>query len=98
VHLAGKIQAPAAAPERDFPSLGVAATVKESKKDKKKKQTMSLSDFMSSGAGSGRRGMSDPILDLPTAPRGRVEGEEEPSTLGGGFRAYGKQSSNLTII
>lgn len=85
----GKIQAPAAAPERDFPSLGVAATVKETKKDKKKKQTMSLSDFMSSGVGSGRRGNSDPILDLPTAPRGRVEGEEEPSTLGGGFRAYG---------
>ena len=57
---------------------------------------MSLSDFMSSGPSSGRRVMNDPILDLPTAPRGRVEGEEEPSTLGGGFRAYGKQNSNFT--
>ena len=73
----------------------MAATVKETKKEKKKKQTMSLSDFMSSGS-TGSRRYADPVLDLPTAPRPRVEGEEEGPQLGGGFRSYGEQ--NYTIF
>lgn len=84
----GTIQAPAAVPERDFPTLGVAVTVKENKKEKKKKQTMSLGDFMSSGGSSSRR-YEDAVVNLPTAPRGRVEGEEDSNPLGGGFRGYG---------
>ena len=87
---AGGIQAPISAPEEEFPSLGAAAVFKETKKDKKKKQTMSLGDFMASGGTGSRRGMDDPIMDLPTAPRGRREGEEDTGpSLGGGFRGYG---------
>ena len=43
---------------------------------------------MSTGSKVGG-GRSDPLLDLPTAPRGRVEGEEDDVPLGGAFRAYG---------
>lgn len=81
--------------EQEFPSLGAAATVKETKKDKKKKQTMSLADFVGGGTGASRRGIpDDSLLSLPTAPRPRAEGEEpsEPQ-LGGGFRGYGKSGS-----
>eukprot|EP00887_Chlorella_sp_A99_P002638 scaffold6.g2638.t1 len=81
----------AAAPEDDFPTLGVAATVKETKKDKKKKQTMSLGDFMrGGGASAGGRAADVDVLQLPTAPRQRAEGEERPERgLGGAFGGYG---------
>jgi hypothetical protein len=81
--IAGSIQAPAVA-EAEFPSLGEAVTVKETKK--KKKQTMSLGEFVSGGLGSRR---DADLVNLPTAPRGHVDGEEGPPTLGGGFRGYG---------
>ena len=78
--------------EKEFPSLGVAVTVKETKKDKKKKQTMSLGAFMGGGAAARRSKPDDSILlSLPSGPRQRAEGEEEPDRpLGGGFRGYGK--------
>ncbi len=77
----------------DFPSLGMAVKVKETKKDKqKKKQTMSLTDFMKSGAGS-RQTDDNILMSLPTAPRARAPGEESAERgLGGGFREYGGQS------
>lgn len=90
--------------EDDFPDLSVAAKVKESKKEKKKKQVLSLGEFMKSDVGGGssvpafgsRRGGGGGDIDLsslPTAPRPRVEGEEAPSRhLGGGFREYGGEA------
>jgi hypothetical protein len=82
----------------DFPDLGMAATIKESKKDKKKKQTMSLAQFVAADSGAPRAFSArndDALLQrLPTAPRGYVEGEERPgpgARLGGGFREYGGQ-------
>lgn len=83
----GAIQAPVIK-ETEFPSLGEAAAVKETKKEKKKKQTMSLGEFVKSGPG----GTSNaPILmNLPTAPRARQDGEvPEEKPLGGGFKGYG---------
>lgn len=87
--------------EDDFPDLMAASKVKESKKDKKKKeakQKLSLTDFLKSDGGSSggigigaRRGGDVDLMSLPTAPRQRAEGEE-PSRggpLGGGFREYG---------
>jgi len=83
--MAGAIQAPVAE-ETEFPTLGAAASVRESKKEKKKKQTMSLSEFV--GGSSNRRKPDDDsiVFSLPTAPRGRVEGEESTDRpLGGAF-------------
>ena len=82
----------------EFPSLGAAP-----KDKKKKKQTMSLADFQSSGSGgrsSGGRssGYGDlpmgprrfDLNSLPTGPRVRGPGEEEDGPpMGGGFRGYG---------
>ena len=94
--------------EDDFPDLSVAAKVKESKKEKKKKQTMNLSEFLKGDVGGGaaavpafgsRRGGGGgdvDLMSLPTAPRQRVEGEEAPSRhLGGGFREYGGERGCL---
>jgi hypothetical protein len=87
---------PPAVKETEFPSLGMAAAVKETKKDKKKK-TMSLADFNSApfGAGRiGRRAVPDDnsiLLSLPTAPRQREEGDEPDDRPTGGFRTYGER-------
>ena len=78
----------------EFPSLGAA------KEKKKKKQTMSLADFQSSGSGGRSSGRSYgdlpmgprrfDINSLPTGPRVRGPGEEEDGPpMGGGFRGYG---------
>lgn len=87
---AGTIQAPVVKEEEfpslgaDFPSLGAAVT---QKKERKKKQTMSLGEFVSGGS----QPRADLLMSLPTAPRARkgdaTEGEEE--TLGGAFKSYG---------
>jgi TAG lipase/steryl ester hydrolase/phospholipase A2/LPA acyltransferase len=100
---AGVFQVKAKIIEADFPSLGVAAAVKETKKEKKKKEVkkMSLADF-NAGAGAASSGAyrrpggmmssssarDDATLRLPTAPRERVEGEEPPD-FRGGFRGAG---------
>ena len=82
---AGAIQAPVVK-ESEFPSLGAAAAVKETKK--KKKQTMSLGEFVTRGTGGPPK--ADLLMNLPTAPRVREPGEEEPERpLGGGFKGYG---------
>jgi len=83
---AGAIQAPVVK-ETEFPSLGAAMSVKETKKEKKKKQTMSLGEFVSGGAGGAPR--ADLLMSLPTGPRGRREEEEEEKPLGGAFKGYG---------
>ena len=78
----------------EFPSLGAAP-----KDKKKKKQTMSLADFQSSGSGgrpssygdlpTGPRSRVD-LNSLPTGPRARGPGEEDLGPpMGGGFRGYG---------
>lgn len=91
----GTIHAPAVQ-ETEFPSLGAAVTVKETKKEKKKKQTMSLGEFVGSTAAPSRRAVDDDsiLFNLPTAPRGRADGEEPSDgkpTLGGAFsRNYGE--------
>ncbi len=70
--------------------------VKETKKDKKKKQTMSLTEFMKGGVGASRRNDDQILMNLPTAPRGRAPGEAPPERgMGGGFRDYGGQSEWL---
>lgn len=77
--------------EDDFPSLAVTKNVKESKKEKKKKQTMSLTDFMKTGS-AGRQSDDAILMSLPTAPRARAPGEAAPERgLGGGFREFGGQ-------
>lgn len=78
--------------------------MKESKKDKKKKeakQKLSLTDFLKSDVGggstaafgAGRRGGGGgdvDLLSLPTAPRPRAEGEEPAGPrLGGAFGGFG---------
>lgn len=83
---AGAIQAPVVK-ETEFPSLGAAMSVKETKKEKKKKQTMSLGEFVSGGAGGAPR--ADLLMSLPTGPRGRREEGEEEKPLGGAFKGYG---------
>ena len=92
--LIGTIKAPAVE-EAEFPSLGAAVTTKETKK--KKKQTMSLGEFVTGGAPvGGSRGFGG-MMDLPKAPRTRSgeDGEDggpmgSGPKLGGGFRGgYG---------
>lgn len=74
--------------DSSFPSLGDSLTVKESKKERRKKQggvqKMSLGNFMAAGKENEK-------IDLPTRPRERAEGEEDRrgGGLGGGFKNYG---------
>lgn len=86
----GTIEAPAAK-EEDFPSLGTdfpsLGSSSNKKREKKKKQTMSLGEFVAGGAPR-----ADLLMSLPTAPRARQEGEGEQidgETLGGAFKSYG---------
>lgn len=90
---AGTIEVPVAKEEEfpslgaDFPSLGAAAS---QKREKKKKQTMSLGEFVSGGAPR-----ADLLMSLPTAPRARQDGDRdntEGETLGGAFKSYGGSS------
>lgn len=98
--IAGGIQAPVVA-ETEFPSLGAALNVKETKKDKKKKQTMSLGEFV--GKTSSRPAPAEDesfLLNLPTAPRGRGDEKEDDGDkpLGGAFRGYGASLFTICVI
>ena len=97
-----------AAKEEDassFPTLGAAATVKETKKEKKAKAVkLSLAEFAGgagggggssyappgrSGGGGGFFGHRDEIV-LPSGPSSRPDDESRDERLGGGFdRGYG---------
>lgn len=78
-----------------FPSLGETAGMKESKRDRKKRQVqkMSLGAFVSAG----RKEVD--VVNLPTAPRARADGDEEKKDgLGGGFRNYGGDRGGEPLI
>eukprot|EP00884_Botryococcus_braunii_P021124 jgi/Botrbrau1/7696/Bobra.0159s0134.2 len=85
----GEIKPPEATPkmmvgggESAFPSLGDAAKVKETKKDKKKKLT--LNEFLTSGPSSAN-------IVLPKAPRGKDDNVEESGGFRNGFKdSYGR--------
>ncbi|KAF0935865.1 hypothetical protein E2562_036506 [Oryza meyeriana var. granulata] len=80
-----------------FPSLREAAAGGGGKSKKKKGTTLSLSEFTTYGAASGRRpAAAEPkgltpqeMMMLPTGPRERSAEELDRSRLGGGFRSYG---------
>ncbi|OVA20823.1 Plant specific eukaryotic initiation factor 4B [Macleaya cordata] len=85
---------------QSFPSLKEAATAKP----KKKKTTMTLSEFTVGtyvGPGGARRDLSseskglttEEMLRLPTGPKERSPEEMEVGRLGGGFRSYGTSGS-----
>ena len=108
---AGPLAAPVVGKQDDFPSLGVAAKVKETKKDKKKKQTMSLADFNKSTPATGgafvpssrsgmvmpRRGEID-LSALPSGPRARPEGEAPSERGPGGFGGdFGGERSRARV-
>ena len=66
------------APDEAFPDLSTAATIKDSRKEKKKKQTMSLADFQAgpkasykppSASSRTRAAKTDDDIVLPTAPK-----------------------------
>ena len=66
------------APDEAFPDLSTAATIKDSRKEKKKKQTMSLADFQAgpkasykppSASSRARAAKTDDDIVLPTAPK-----------------------------
>ena len=66
------------APDEAFPDLSTAATIKDSRKEKKKKQTMSLADFQAgpkasykppSASSRARTAKTDDDIVLPTAPK-----------------------------
>ncbi|KFK33569.1 hypothetical protein AALP_AA5G030600 [Arabis alpina] len=86
-----------AADVQSFPSLKEAANNVKSKKQQKKK--MSLSEFASGSytAPTGPRNSigltQQEILQLPTGPRQRSDDEMQPGRLGGGFSSYGGRSS-----
>lgn len=87
-------------PADAFPSLSDAAAIKETKKERRKKQTLSLAELQklgsssqsgafvpSRGMGSRYKMTDDEILkSLPTTSRGRKEGDgERGDRMGGGF-------------
>jgi hypothetical protein len=79
----------------DYPVLGAQPTkVKEPKgKAKKVKQTVNLRDFLGAGGPVAPRGGpsgKDILLHLPTASRGKEEGDDaQGAGMGGGFRTFG---------
>ena len=80
-----------AAPEEAFPDLASAATKKESKRDKKKKQTISLAEFNTGKKAyapptRGRTAAKEEIV-LPSGPRAREDDDDGNSRggLGGAF-------------
>ncbi|KAB2091812.1 hypothetical protein ES319_A03G219700v1 [Gossypium barbadense] len=70
----------------DFPSLATAVTT--TKANKKKGQTLSLSEFASKPSEPARLTRED-LLALPTGPRQRSAEELDRNRLGGGFKSYG---------
>ena len=81
-----------AAPEEAFPDLSVAATKKESKRDKRgRKQTLSLAEFVGGGAKQAyqapKRAAPKEEIVLPSGPRARDDDDDGNSRggLGGAF-------------
>ena len=79
-----------AAPEEAFPDLSVAATKKESKRDKKgRKQTISLAEFQTGKKAyqAPKRAAPKEEIVLPSGPRDRDDGDDGNSRggLGGAF-------------
>ena len=88
---AGTLGNPLAAPEEAFPDLAVAATKKQSKRDKGKKQTVSLAEFQTGKKAyapptRGRTAAKEEIV-LPSGPRARDDDDDGNSRggLGGAF-------------
>ncbi len=80
----------AAAPSKDFPSLGEA--IKQAPKAKKKGQKLNLGEFLVGVKPplSSKVTDRDILASLPTAPRGAVDGEDDDRAgMGGGFKDYG---------
>lgn len=77
------------APEEAFPDLSMAATKKESKRDKKKKQTVSLAEFQTGKKAyqAPKRGPAKEEIVLPSGPRARDDDDDGNSRggLGGAF-------------
>ena len=77
------------APEEAFPDLSMAATKKESKRDKKKKQTVSLAEFQTGKKAyqAPKRGPAKEEIVLPSGPRAREDDDDGNSRggLGGAF-------------
>lgn len=99
---AGTLGGPLAAAEEAFPDLSVAATTKESKRDKKKKQTISLAEFQTGKKAyapptRGRTAVKEEIV-LPSGPRARDDDDDGNSRggLGGAFagRDYKDKGKN----
>ena len=97
-HEEAQTGAPLVAPvnEAAFPSLDQAMKAAPPGKAKKGKGVkMSLQDFTSGSAvpfrSQGPPKMTDEQIRLllPTGSRGKVEGEDDPNALGGGFKDYG---------
>lgn len=84
---------PALGGDPAFPALGEAINIRDSKKDRKKKNTkntMSLGAFVAAGK------KEPEIVNLPTGPRQRsAEEEEKRGGLGGGFKNYGGDRSTI---
>lgn len=79
-----------AAPEEAFPDLAVAATKKESKRDKKgRKQTLSLAEFQTGKKAyqAPKRAAPKEEIVLPSGPRARDDDDDGNSRggLGGAF-------------
>lgn len=107
---AGTLGNPLAAPEEAFPDLAVAATKKQSKRDKGKKQTVSLAEFQTGKKAAyapptrGRTAAKEEIV-LPSGPRERDDDDDGNSRggLGGAFagRDYkdkGKLSGDMSSL
>ncbi len=77
------------APEEAFPDLSMAATKKESKRDKKKKQTVSLAEFQTGKKAyqAPKRAPAKEEIVLPSGPRAREDDDDGNSRggLGGAF-------------
>eukprot|EP00891_Asterochloris_glomerata_P000031 jgi/Astpho2/31/fgenesh1_pg.00001_%23_15_t len=93
----------AGAPDEAFPDLSTAATIKDSRKEKKKKQTMSLADFQAgpkasykppSASSRARTAKTDDDIVLPTAPKPRDDDDDGRGPgLGGAFARDGRDYS-----
>ncbi|KAM0025736.1 putative plant specific eukaryotic initiation factor 4B [Helianthus debilis subsp. tardiflorus] len=83
-----------APPTSDFPDLMTAAATKTKKK---KAQTLSLGQFVSSSSNQTYqtpKGLTaEDLLNLPTGPRQRTAEELAGTRLGGGFRSYGDRNN-----
>jgi hypothetical protein len=87
-------------PMDDFPPLGAEPAPKPKGKPKKGKQSVSLKDFLGGGpaVSMGRGPVGKDILySLPTASRGKEEGDESGGGLGGAFKEYGNRGEYPSV-